>query len=148
MRISSKGRYALASVVSMAQQYHNRDYITIISISEELGISKIYLEQVFSLLKKSGIVRSAKGSQGGYQLALPPNGIKVLDVMLAVEISLFEPTQNTVLEKAPELEKALRFSTFGPLEENINQTLSGISIADIVLETENQKRQNAIMFYI
>ena len=43
MRISSKGRYALAAVMDMAQQYANGEYITIISISEKMGISKIYL---------------------------------------------------------------------------------------------------------
>ena len=52
MRISAKGRYALASVVHMAQQQHSGESITLVSISERLGISKIYLEQVFSLLKR------------------------------------------------------------------------------------------------
>ncbi|GAE87910.1 iron-sulfur cluster regulator IscR [Acetivibrio straminisolvens JCM 21531] len=44
----------------MAQQYNNGEHITVISISEKLGISKIYLEQVFSLLKKAKIVSSTK----------------------------------------------------------------------------------------
>ena len=56
MRISAKGRYALASVVHMAQQQHSGESITLVSISERLGISKIYLEQVFSLLKRGELV--------------------------------------------------------------------------------------------
>jgi len=89
MRISAKGRYALASVVFMAQQHESGEYITILSISEKLGISKIYLEQVFSLLKRGNIVNSIKGAMGGYQLTRMPQQITVLDVLKAVELSLY-----------------------------------------------------------
>ena len=68
MRISAKGRYALAAAISMARQYGTGEHITAISISEKLGISKIYLEQVFSLLKRAGLVNTVKGAQGGYAL--------------------------------------------------------------------------------
>src|SRR5690606_1073070 len=108
MRISAKGRYALAAVINMAQQYDSGECITVISISERLGISKIYLEQVFSMLKRGDIVRSVKGAQGGYQLVRPPEQITVLDVLSAVETSLFETVEDTVPEKAPEIEAAMR----------------------------------------
>ena len=49
MKISSKGRYALAALTYMAQLNAHHECITIIRISEKLGISKIYLEQVFCL---------------------------------------------------------------------------------------------------
>ena len=65
MRISSKGRYGLAAMVCMAESYGSGACITIISLSERLGISKIYLEQVFSLLKRGGLVLAIKGVQGG-----------------------------------------------------------------------------------
>jgi len=148
MRISAKGRYALAAVINMAQQYNNGEYITVISISEKLGISKIYLEQVFSLLKKAQIVSSTKGAQGGYQLTRMPEHITVLDVLLAVEASLFEQTQESVSEKAPDIEEALKQSVFDVLDKNIRQTLSSITIADLVGEAEKYKGNNAMMFYI
>lgn len=147
MRISAKGRYALAALTFMAQQYNNGEYITIITMSEELGISKIYLEQVFSLLKKAEVVFSSKGSQGGYQLSRMPNQITVFDVLSAVEVSLFEQTQDTVPEKAPDIEKTLR-GVFDILEQNIIKTLSEITLADLVSEVEKHKREQAIMFYI
>ncbi len=148
MRISVKGRYAIAALISMAQQYSSGEYITVISISEKLGISKIYLEQVFSLLKKEGIVSSTKGAQGGYQLTKTPREITVLEVLQAVETSLFEQTQETVLEKAPDIEKALQLSVFDVLDKNIRQTLSSMTIADMVSEVERHKIDNAMMFYI
>lgn len=148
MRVSAKGRYALAAVISMAQQYNSGEHITVISISEKLGLSKIYLEQVFALLKKAEIVSSAKGAQGGYQLTRMPGQITVLDVLLAVESSLFEQTQETVQEKAPDIEMAMRLSAFNILDRNVRQTLSSITIADLVSEAEKHKENNAMMFYI
>jgi len=148
MRISAKGRYALAAVICMAQQYISGENITVISISEKLGISKIYLEQVFSLLKKAEIVSSSKGAQGGYQLTRMPGQITVLDVLRAVEVSLFEQTQTTVSDNAPDIEEALKLSVFEVLDKNIGKTLSSITIGDLVSEAEKHKSENAMMFYI
>ena len=47
MRISAKGRYALAALTYMAQRYKNGEYLAILTIAEELGISKIYLNRCF-----------------------------------------------------------------------------------------------------
>ena len=85
MRISAKGRYGLAAMTHLAQCYQADMPITIISIAEKMGISKIYLEQVFSLLKRAGLVNSIKGAQGGYQLARAPEDITVGDIIDATE---------------------------------------------------------------
>ena len=90
MRISSKGRYALAAMALMAERFQSGEFTTVISISEHFGISKIYLEQVFSLMKRAGLVASAKGAQGGYQLTRKPSEINVFEVLHAAELSLFE----------------------------------------------------------
>jgi Rrf2 family cysteine metabolism transcriptional repressor len=148
MRISAKGRYALAAVISMAQQYNNGEYITVSSISERLGISKIYLEQVFSLLKRGGLVNSVKGAQGGYQLTRMPERITVLDVLKAVELSLFEQTEDTVMEKAPDIEMSMRLSAFEILDRTIQNALSQITLDDLVAEAEKHKGEHAMMFYI
>lgn len=148
MRISAKGRYALAAVVSMAQKYSNGEYITVISISERLGISKIYLEQVFSLLKRGELVISVKGAQGGYQLARLPGQITVLDVLSAVESSLFEKAENTVLERAPEIDMALRLSAFDILDQTVNDVLSQITLNDLIAEAEKHKKDHGLMYYI
>ena len=148
MRISAKGRYALASVVSMAQQYDTGEFITLISISERLGISKIYLEQVFSLLKRADLVLSVKGSQGGYQLARAPKQITALDVLAAVETSLFDRSEDTVPEKAPEIEAAMRSLVFESLDQSVAETLIRCTIEDLLAAAEQHKAAHAVMFYI
>ncbi|MGE5613109.1 MAG: RrF2 family transcriptional regulator [Bacillota bacterium] len=148
MRISAKGRYALAAVISMAQNYESAEPVTVISISEKLGISKIYLEQVFSLLKRGGIVNSLKGSQGGYQLARMPQQITLSDVLSAVELSIFEPAEDTVSKNAPEIETAMRLSAFDKMDEALKNIMSGITLQDLAAEAEKHKPEGTIMFYI
>jgi Rrf2 family protein len=148
MRISAKGRYALAATISMAANHSAGEYTTIISISEKLGISKIYLEQVFALLKRGGIVNSIKGSQGGYLLARMPRQISLFDILSAVEVSLFEPIEDTVCEKAPEIEAAMRLSAFEKIDEALKTVMNGITLEDLVIESEKQKSDGGHMFYI
>lgn len=148
MRISSKGRYALVSMTSIAQNYESGKFITVISIAEKFGISKIYLEQVFSLLKRGGLVISVKGSQGGYQLAKSPELITVFDILLAIETSLFEATEDTVGEANPAIEKSMRECIFDPLDIAIVDSLKEIALADLVATAEKNSQNEANMFYI
>jgi DNA-binding IscR family transcriptional regulator len=78
MRISAKGRYALAAMISMAENHESGEYITVISISEKLGISKSF-GTGFSLLKEADR-KLVKGAQGGYSLPTARQ-ISVLDVL-------------------------------------------------------------------
>ena len=148
MRISAKGRYALAAVICMAHKYNSGEYITVISISEKLGISKIYLEQVFSLLKRGKIVTSAKGSQGGYRLAEPPAKMTALDLLSAVEMPLFEKTEETTREKAPHIEAAMGSEVFDILDSSVKDALASITLESLVVEALKNKGDNTLMFYI
>ena len=112
MKISAKGRYGLAAMTYLACNYAAGTPITIVSISEKLGISKIYLEQVFSLLKRARLVNSIKGSQGGYQLARAPREITPYDILSSIELSLMEKTAPAAQEKMPELDRALASCVF------------------------------------
>lgn len=148
MRLSAKSRYALAATIHMAQNSNKNEYITLISISDKLDISKIYLEQVFSLLKRGGIVNSIKGSQGGYQLARDSKQITVYDILSSVETSLFESAEETIKEKAPEIEAALNTAVYGPLDATVKTMLIKVSLSDLVSETEKQKPDQGFMFFI
>lgn len=116
MRISAKGRYALAAAIELAREFSGGASTTVISIAERLGISKIYLEQVFALLKRGEIVFSQKGAQGGYLLTRPPREISAYDVLLTVETALFQKTEPTAPEKAPQMDAALDSLVFDPMD--------------------------------
>ncbi len=148
MRISSKGRYGLAAMISVAQLGSGGEFVTVISIAEKLGISKIYLEQVFSLLKRSKLVNSIKGSQGGYQLSKPSDKITAYDILQAVEISLFEKTERSVSDVAIEIEHSLNGLIWNNMDKAIATVLKGITLNDLVLESERSKSGDQFMFYI
>ncbi len=148
MRITAKGRYAMAATLYMAENYREGEYITLISISEKLGISKIYLEQVFSLLKLSGIVTSIKGAQGGYQLARPARQITAFDILSSVETALFESAEETLPEKAPHIEKAMVDKVFTPLDIAIRENLQAITLSDLSDYATLQKGTDNFMYFI
>ncbi|MHB1484533.1 MAG: RrF2 family transcriptional regulator [Saccharofermentanales bacterium] len=148
MKISAKSRYGLASIIYMAQQYNTGGHITVLSISENLGISKIYLEQVFSLLKRAELVSSVKGSQGGYQLAYPPAEISVFDVLKSIETGFFDETPSSVDDASNPIEKAMRNLIWTNLDITVQSFLSGISLQDLVTEVQNCSNPDNLMFYI
>ena len=148
MRISAKGRYALAATISMSQEFSNGECITVISISEKLGISKIYLEQVFSLLKRGDIVTSVKGAQGGYMLSRMPKQISVYQVLSAVESSLIESAEDTVVQRAPQIDAAMQSLVFNALDSAVKKSLEQVTLDDLVQETDKLNTENGLMFFI
>ena len=148
MRISAKGRYGLAAMVYMAQLDHTGEYITLIRIAEALDISKIYLEQVFSLLKRAEVVTSVKGAQGGYKLIKGPKETTAYDVLAAIEMALFESTEETVATKVPALEAAMQKIVFETLSEDIKTSLEKVTLYDLMVETEKQRDKDNFMFFI
>jgi Rrf2 family cysteine metabolism transcriptional repressor len=148
MKISAKGRYALAATISLAEQCGNGEYISLINIANKLGISKIYLEQIFSQLKREQLVTSTKGPKGGYQLARIPEQITVMDVLLATETSLFETVEETTEAKVSEIEEAMRERVFDVLDEAVKTVLEGITLADMVSEVRKRSGEQGLMYYI
>lgn len=148
MKISSKGRYGLAAMIHIADKGRNGEYITIVSIAEELKISKIYLEQVFSLLKRANLVISVKGAQGGYRLAKSATNISARDILESIEISLFENTDSTVLESAKGIELAMNNLLWEKLDNEVAITLSNVSLQDLLDEAQKYSSNNEMMFYI
>lgn len=146
MRISSKGRYGLAAMISLAQNYASNECITIVSISEKLGISKIYLEQVFSLLKRAKLVLAIKGAQGGYKLSKNPKEINAYMILTALEQSLFEKTEESVSQYAAEIEHAMQNAIFLKIDTSVASALKKVTLADLVTEVE--KETSDYMFYI
>lgn len=84
MRLTTKGRYAVTAMLDLALHYDNGP-ITLADISQRQGISLSYLEQLFSKLRKNGLVDSARGPGGGYRLSRSASEICVADVITAVD---------------------------------------------------------------
>ncbi len=85
MKLSTKGRYGLKAIYELALKVNDNTPLPIKTIAEKIGVSELYLEQIFSVLKKSELVKSVRGAQGGYLLAKQASDITVGDVIRALE---------------------------------------------------------------
>ena len=84
MRLTTKGRYAVTAMLDLALHAKEKP-ITLADISQRQGISLSYLEQLFSRMRKQGLVASARGPGGGYRLSRDANEINVAQVISAVD---------------------------------------------------------------
>lgn len=148
MRISSRGQYALAAMIEIARQTRAGELAPVIGISETLGISKQFLEQTITLLRKGDMIRATKGAKGGYQLTKDPQGITVKDVLEQVETSLLEKMDSTVLEQAPATESALRTMVFEKLDHAIEGCLQDITIQQLLDYTDQQNDAQSFMIFM
>lgn len=87
MRLTTKGRYAVTAMLDLAI-HRDQGPITLSDISKRQGISLSYLEQLFSKLRKNGLVDSARGPGGGYRLSRSAGEIAVAEVIMAVDESM------------------------------------------------------------
>ena len=84
MKLNTRGRYAVMALADMAS-FNRQNPVSLRDISLRQNISLVYLEQIFSKLKKSNIVKSIRGTNGGYILTKDPEKIKLSNIFLAVD---------------------------------------------------------------
>ena len=84
MKLNTRGRYAVMALADMAK-FDNQNPISLRDVSLRQNISLVYLEQIFSKLKKNNIVKSIRGTNGGYILSKDPEQIKLSNIFSAVE---------------------------------------------------------------
>lgn len=85
MEITSKVDYALVALIELATHDALGKPMKVVEIAHRQGIPDRYLDQIMTTLRRFGIVRSQRGSKGGYLLARSPKQITLLDVMISIE---------------------------------------------------------------
>jgi Rrf2 family iron-sulfur cluster assembly transcriptional regulator len=83
MKLTAKGRYAIKAMINIALNA-SKDPKTLLEISKHQGISLSYLEQLFSLLRKSNLVAGVRGPGGGYRLSTDPENITIAQIINAI----------------------------------------------------------------
>lgn len=130
MLLTTKGRYAVTSIIDLAQKNQIKPS-SIADIATRQNISINYLEQIFNKLKKAQIVRSVRGPGGGYILNNAPDNICVADIIKAVE----EPIKFTKCSSDTRCNnhntKCQTHNLWKGLETHVIEYLSNITIADI-----------------
>ncbi|MCC6007827.1 MAG: Rrf2 family transcriptional regulator [Rhodobacteraceae bacterium] len=84
MKLSTKGRYAMVSLVDLATSGSD-GLVSLAEVARRQNISLAYLEQLFVRLRRAGLVESVRGPGGGYRLARSADAIRVSDILAAVD---------------------------------------------------------------
>lgn len=132
MRLTTKGRYAVTAMLDLALHYKDGP-ITLADISQRQGISLSYLEQLFSKLRKNGLVDSARGPGGGYRLSRDAAEICVADVITAVDEKV-DAMRCNGLGNCHEDGECLTHELWCDLSNQIYAFLQGISLAKLVAQ--------------
>ena len=151
MKLTTKGRFAVTAMLDLALHEslaHDAmangslpseiKPVTLAGISERQRISLSYLEQLFSRLRRQGLVSSVRGPGGGYKLAKNYTDISVADVINAVDEQI-DATQCGGHENCRDEGRCMTHDLWATLNSRILDYLGGISLADMVAAQKNQQ---------
>jgi Rrf2 family protein len=143
MKLSTRTRYGVRAILELAEN-HGKGPLQIKIIAHRQDISAKYLEQLMAILKSAGLVRSIRGSKGGYLLAKGPNRIKLSDVFNALE----GPSAITVecLENENYCARAadcVARQLWAEVEAAVENVLQSMTLQDLVDRT----RKNRMLTY-
>lgn len=130
MKLSTKGRYGLMAMHRLAENY-GEGPLPLSRIAETEGLSEAYLEQLFSLLKKKGLIRSVRGAQGGYFLAKEPQDIPIGDIIEALEGELALSCCQDKEEPCDKVDNCATKNILARLQAEMEGVLSSMSLADM-----------------
>ena len=143
MKLSTKGRYGVKAMVDLAIHYGNSP-VSIKTISERQSISEYYLEQLFSPLRKAGLIKSIRGAQGGYVLNREPKDITVADVMNVLEgpVEIAECIEGTECDNVDFCATRLLWEK---IKNSIDEVMENITLQDIVDDYINMKEESQFL---
>ena len=142
MKLSTKGRFAITAMMDIA--IHERSGpVTLVGISERQGISMSYLEQMFSKLRKGGLVEGIRGPGGGYRLARNPERISVANIIDALgdtmNLGRLKQHQADLQDTDATEDRPLTEILWQELDENLHDFLDSITLDQFAQHPEVQK---------
>ena len=149
MRVSVKGRYGLEAMLCLAM-HSSSGHVSLNRIAEISGISENYLEQLFIVLRKKGIVKSIRGAQGGYQLMRGPSEISVGEILRALEGPLVPVS--CVLdgegEKCSKYDLCATKNVWSAIGDEVGAAVDGVSLKDLIESCHNDCSNSSLEYFI
>lgn len=148
MNLSKKSRYGITALVDLAI-YAQEQCVQLNSIAERNGISVKYLEQIFSSLRRAGLVKSIKGPQGGYLLARRPDEIDMAMVVKVLDGNYLLENED-VLGQVDEqgISTAIQKHLIEKMNEQTERLLKSLTLKTLVDSSLEYNRCNQEMYYI
>lgn len=146
MKLSTRGCYGLTAMIELARNYGGGPLL-MRAISEKYGLSRKYLHALLTSLKAAGLVRSVRGSGGGYNLTRAPADISVNEVVRALEGSI-APSQ--CVEDASACSRSgecAAHDLWSEMHMMVEDLLKGVSLSDL-LARQIEKSPKPVMYHI
>ncbi len=133
MKLTTKGRYAVMAMADLAS-YANEKPISLTEISLRQKISLSYLEQLFLKLKTKNLVKSVRGSSGGYTLVRPASEIKLSNIIIAVDENIKTLNCKKDSKKGCNHKnmKCITHNLWDDLDQHISSFFEKINLEDLV----------------
>ena len=133
MKLNAKSRYAVMALADIAS-FNKQNPVSLRDISLRQNISLVYLEQIFSKLKKNNIVKSIRGTNGGYVLTKNPEQIKLSNIFSAVDekIKTLQCKRESKKGCNGKLTKCITHNLWDDLEMHINDFFDKKNLGDIL----------------
>ena len=133
MKLTSKGRYAVMALADLAK-FNSVNPVSLRDISLRQSISLDFLEQIFSKLKKNNIVKSIRGTNGGYILNRQPIEIKLADILNAVdeEVKTVQCKKDSKKGCNNKTSKCITHNLWDELEVHINNFFKQKNLKDLI----------------
>ena len=144
MLVSTKGRYALRTMVDLAI-HGDGEPVKIKDIANRQGISGKYLEQIINPLTKSGLVKSFRGAQGGYMLTNPPEATTVGEILRVLEGSL-SPVDCVDHPNCANSDHCVSLSIWKKMKVALDEVVDNITLADMAAEYAEKNPDVAAKF--
>ncbi len=130
MRLTTKGRYAVTAMLDLA--YHSeKNPVTLTDIAKRQQITLSYLEQLFSRLRRSGMVEGVRGPGGGYQLSRKAAEISIAEIIAAVDETI-DSTRCGGKSNCQNEQPCLTHDLWMGLSDQIRHYLDSISLQDVL----------------
>ena len=129
MKLTTKGRYAIIAMLDLAM-YGGASPVPLRDVSNRQNISLSYLEQLFSKLRLSTLVKSIRGPGGGYILDKGANEINLYQIMTAVDENI-DQTQCGGAMNCNNDKPCLTHFIWTDLNSKINDYMKGITLNDV-----------------
>ena len=138
MKLTTKGRYAVMAMADLAS-FADEKPISLSEISLRQNISLSYLEQLFSKLKTKNLVKSVRGSNGGYILVKPASEIKISNIIFAVDETIKTLNCNKEVKRGctHKNTKCITHNLWDDLEKHIISFFEKVKLEDLVVKNRN-----------
>jgi len=142
MKVSTRGEYGVRAMVALARNY-GAGPMSIAAVARESAVPAAYLEQLIVPLRRAGLVESKRGARGGYQLARPPELVRVGEVYRVMEgpVAPMDCVSEDIADQTcPLIEGCETRPVWLKVRDSIAAAIDSLTLADLVNQSRDRRR--------